>query len=499
MTALSSTIERTGSGILYWFKLAKWNLSRAVIVTRREVVDMFRDWRILLPVVVLTLIFPTIANWGAGRMLAWVERFGATIVGERLVPFLLMVVGFFPMSFSLVIALETFVGEKERRSLEPLLSTPLTDTQLYIGKTLSSTIPPLMGSLLGIAVYLAGVYFNIDWKPPAILLIQIILLTIIQSFVMVSGAVVVSSQTTSVRAANLLASFIIIPMAFLIQAEALIMFWANYSALWWIMGGLLIVDVLLVRMGVRTFNREELLGREIDELNLLASLKKLFRLILARRPAGLSRSIWQWYRQEVLGTLWRLRVEVLIITFVVVVGYFIGIRYADIYQIPSKVFFAENFDDRFRYMLAEAGFSGAGGILRVIVQNVRVLALASILAVFSFGVMAMPILMVSPTLAGFLTTQLIAAGVTPILPWAALIPHSMLEIPAAILAGALALRLGASVISPPPGQTIGEAWLAALADAVRLWFTLILPILTVAAIVEVYFTPWLVSLVVGAG
>ena len=46
------------------------------------------------------------------------------------------------------------------------------------------------------------------------------LLITVEALVMVSGAVVVSSQTTSVRAANLLASFIIIPMALLMQAEA---------------------------------------------------------------------------------------------------------------------------------------------------------------------------------------------------------------------------------------------------------------------------------------
>ena len=46
---------------------------------------------------------------------------------------LLMVVGFFPISVSLVIALESFVGEKERHSLEPLLSSPLTDAELYLG------------------------------------------------------------------------------------------------------------------------------------------------------------------------------------------------------------------------------------------------------------------------------------------------------------------------------------------------------------------------------
>ena len=51
---------------------------------------------------------------------------------------------------------------------------------------------------------------------------------------MVSGAVVVSTQTTSVRAANLLASFIVVPMALLIQGESIVMFWARYDILWWV-------------------------------------------------------------------------------------------------------------------------------------------------------------------------------------------------------------------------------------------------------------------------
>ncbi|HEC21918.1 MAG TPA: hypothetical protein ENI95_03255, partial [Chloroflexi bacterium] len=244
MATLAPSIEQTGRGVRRWWRLAAWNLSRAMIITRREVIDMFRDWRIIAPIAILTVIFPSIANWGAGRMMSWIGQYGAEIVGERLIPFLLMVVGFFPISFSLIIALESFVGEKERRSLEPLLATPVTNTQLYIGKTLSSTLPPVIGSLLGITVYLVGVYLNVGWLPSPVLLIQIILLNIIQALVMVSGAVVVSSQTTSVRAANLLASFIIIPMAFLIQAEALIMFWANYAVLWLIMLGLLVLDVV---------------------------------------------------------------------------------------------------------------------------------------------------------------------------------------------------------------------------------------------------------------
>jgi len=46
------------------------------------------------------------------------------------------------------------------------------------------------------------------------------------------------------------------------------MFWANYRVLWWIALFLFLVAVVLVRAGIHTFDREELLGREIDELNI---------------------------------------------------------------------------------------------------------------------------------------------------------------------------------------------------------------------------------------
>ena len=206
-------------------------LRPALIITRREIRDQFRDWRIIVPILILTLIFPAIMNFTARRAVVFVEQYGASIIGERLIPFLLMVVGFFPISISLVIALESFVGEKERRSIEPLLSSPMTDVQLYVGKLLAVTVPPLLASYIGIIVYLVGVYRQIGWVAEPILLVQIVLPTTVQAIVMVAGAVVISTQATSVRAANLLASFIIIPMAFLIQGESMVMFWAEYDAL----------------------------------------------------------------------------------------------------------------------------------------------------------------------------------------------------------------------------------------------------------------------------
>ena len=77
--------------------------------------------------------------------------------------------------------------------------------------------------------------------PEPILLAQVLALTTMEGVVMVAGAVVVLTRATSVRAANLLASFIIIPMALLVQVEAIILFQAIYDAMWGIVLALLVV------------------------------------------------------------------------------------------------------------------------------------------------------------------------------------------------------------------------------------------------------------------
>ncbi len=254
------------------------------MIVRRELRDTFRDWRMITPIVLLTLFFPVLMTWTAGVAQNFVNRFGTPLIGERLIPFLMLIVGFFPMSFSLVIALEAFVGERERKSLEPLLSTPLTDGQLYVGKMIASLVPALMAAFLGIGVYLTGLFVFRGWTPPPILLAQVMTLTTMEGVVMVAGAVVVSSRSTSVRAANLLASFIIIPMAILVQVEAIILFQAIYDAMWGIVLGLTVVALILIRMGVQLFNREELLGREIDTISLRGIVRRAGQYFAAIAP-----------------------------------------------------------------------------------------------------------------------------------------------------------------------------------------------------------------------
>ncbi|MGD8620793.1 MAG: hypothetical protein PVH60_02490, partial [Anaerolineales bacterium] len=58
-------------------------LSGAWILARREIRDQFRDWRILTPIILLTLFFPLLMNFTARQAVDFVERYGAPVIGDR--------------------------------------------------------------------------------------------------------------------------------------------------------------------------------------------------------------------------------------------------------------------------------------------------------------------------------------------------------------------------------------------------------------------------------
>lgn len=464
------------------------------VITKREIRDQLRDWRIIFPVFGLTLFFPFLMNFTAQQILNFVKQYGATIVGERLIPFLLMIVGFFPISVSLVIALESFVGEKERLSIEPLLHTPLKDWQLYLGKLIAATFPPLVYSYLGMGVYITGLVTQRITLPEGDLMVLILLLTLVQAITMVTGAVVVSSQATSVRAANLLASFIIIPMALLIQGESIIMFWGDYHTLWWVLLGLLTLAVLMARVGLSHFQREELLGREIDVLNVKWGWK-----IFWNSFTGGARSPGEWFRVAVPAGVRGLGKPGAAITFLTVAAVITGFVVAGQFTengLPAQMRGLSNPHERVTELLQEWPLFSGGPVFSIWWQNVRALVAGMVLGIFSMGILGvLPIFATMAVLGGLL--KLLSAAGVPVWMYATgmILPHGILEIPAAILASAAVLQAGAVLAAPTPGKTVGEVWITALGEWAKIMLGVVLPLLLVAAGVEAWVTPRIAALI----
>jgi ABC-type transport system involved in multi-copper enzyme maturation permease subunit len=460
----------------------------AWIVARREMVDVVSDWRIVGPALLLVVVFPLLVVVMSAQGAPFLaRRFPGFSIGA-LVPFGLMIVGFFPVSFSLMMALETFAGEKERNSLEALFSSPLSDRALYFGKTLAALVPPVLASYLSMLIYFSGVVLAIHYRPDFGLLAAVAVLDLAQALVMVAAALIISSHTTSVRAANLLASFIILPMSLVLQFNNLFVIWGAAHYLWLVALGLGLFALLFLRMGLRLFNREDILTREIDEIKggqIWTSYRRYLALpprwaLLARTPdappvpARLQRPTLRRLYFHDLPTLLRLRApELGLVVLTGAVAFSIGWSLAGHVSLPA-LFNAAGQPPPPETGQATLVSSGQAAtalaeIPLVLIASALLAALLIVLAIISFGTLTLLFMMLITGTFGFLLGSLVALGLPPVAVVAGLaLPQVSLPALAFLLLTAFAVRFGLALLAPPRGFGLGDSLILAAAEYTKI-------------------------------
>ncbi len=461
------------------------------LVAGRELRDQFRDWRVLTPMVILVLCFPVLMNEFAKQTVDFLNQYNADLILDRLVPFSIMIIGFFPITISLVVALESFVGEKERGTIEPLLSAPLDDWQLYFGKLLVGVATPLIASYLSIAFYLVMISRQELTIPPFSVMVQLILLTTAHATLMVSAAIVISVQSTTVKAANLLASFVVIPVAILMQGEAVMLFWGNEQVLWLAVAGVMIIALLLIRVGIAHFQREYLLGREIDVINLHWVWRTFWPNFL-----GGAGSIGDWYR-NVLGSAFR-RILPAVFFVVLIAGVSTWLGYDWVIKNVSETIALASPEDlkkveeRVRELPDLANLHEHLNAPFLFLNNTRAVVAIFFAGLVSFSVLGVLFYMLNIGLIGGVFAMFELLGVSP---WpiflAGVLPHGIVEIPALMIGSAAVLYLGVAIVTPQVGKSMGEVILELLADWTKIFVGLVVPMLAVAALIEAYVTPGL--------
>ena len=469
------------------------NIKTIWMVARREFIDQFRDWRIIVPMLLLVTLFPFIADDTTRQAVNFMNRFGGDLILDNLIPFVVLVIGFFPLSFTLVVALESFVGEKERGTIEPLLSSPLEDQHMYLGKLLVGITTPLVFSYASIGIYLYLVSSREIAFPSAYMLALILLLTFAHAVLMVSSAIVISVQATTIRAANLLASFVVVPVAFLLQGETILIFWGNEDVLWYAIVGVTLLSGLLVRLGLAHFRREYLLGREIDTLN----LKWIWRAF-RKRFTGDAKSISEWYRKELPVTLRQLRQPLMIVLALAFVGGIASYTWV-IRNVPAYVDLSPDQVTEIRTFLAEniSNLNRLGERLPAPVlffHNARTTVVFLLLGLVSFGTLGLTLFIVNVGLVGGVLGAASLVGYSPLAVFAVgILPHGIFELSAVILATAAMLKTGAQLVTPQADKSLGEMLLISLADWFRVFIGIAIPLLAIAAVIEIYITPRLIQ------
>lgn len=464
------------------------------MVARREFLDQLRDWRIVVPMLLLVTLFPYIADDTTRQAVNFMNRFGGDLILDSLIPFVVLVIGFFPLSFTLVVALESFVGEKERGTIEPLLSSPLEDSHMYLGKLLVGITTPLVFSYASIGIYLALVARRDVAFPSGYMLVLILLLTFAHAVLMVSTAIVISVQATTIRAANLLASFIVVPVAFLLQGETVLIFWGNEDVLWYAIVGVTLLSGLIVRLGLAHFRREYLLGREIDSFN----IRQIWRTFQNRFTGG-AESVRDWYGTILPDTVRQLRGTMTLVCVIAAASIIVSYIWV-VANIPAYVDLTPDRVDRIKTLvtsnLADLDIAAQGLPAPLLFfHNVRATVVLLLLGLISFGTLGITVFIVNMGLVGGV---LGAASLIGLSPWllfvAGVLPHGIFELTAVFLATAAMFKAGARLVTPQPDKSLGEVLVVSLADWSRVFIGLVLPLLAAAAVIEIYLTPVLIRL-----
>ncbi|MFA5858552.1 MAG: ABC transporter permease subunit [Elusimicrobiota bacterium] len=273
------------------------NFNRIFAVIKKDFIDMLRSKHAMVPMIVVPLIF--VAVMPAAMLLSttnmpdsafnakdtemFVQKFETSssifppgfdqrqkMAYAMIIYFLAPMFLIVPVMVSSIIAANSFAGEKEQKTIEGLLYTPVTDIEILVSKILVSYIPAIAVSWLAFIVY-AGVV-NITGYPlfhtiifPTLtwLLMQIFLIPVI-SFTALAVVVALSQRAATVWEAQQVSAFTVVPIIGLVLSQTAGVLVFDNTVVLVLTAVLLVIDAVMLYWMVKTFNREDIVSKYVS-------------------------------------------------------------------------------------------------------------------------------------------------------------------------------------------------------------------------------------------
>lgn len=171
-----------------------------------------------------------------------------------------------PLMFSSVAGADSFVGERERKTMEALLYSPATDLELFLGKVLAAVIPAITLSWLTYLVYIIVVnvasyhLFERIWFPLPTWWPMMFWLTPALALLGISATVLVSSRVkTFMEAYQLSGSLVVLVLGLVVGQISGVLFLGVGTVM--LIGTLIwVVDGILLYFSIRNFKRNMLIA-----------------------------------------------------------------------------------------------------------------------------------------------------------------------------------------------------------------------------------------------
>lgn len=261
------------------------DLQKIKTIIHKEWAEVFKNRMVLFSVIFLPLLFTALplimlyATRDAGVSeldtempaqfaqlceggLTGGECFQVYMTNQMMLLFMMM-----PLIIPVNIAAYSIVGEKTTRSLEPLLATPISTGELLTGKNLAAVIPAVIATWMAFGLYAIGAVilvpsgallralFDTMW------LLAVFLLGPLLAILSVNFSIMVSSRVNDPRVAEQMSTVVIIPLLGLFFGQIAGLFFINSNVILWTAFVTLLLDLVVLYLAVKLFQRETILTR----------------------------------------------------------------------------------------------------------------------------------------------------------------------------------------------------------------------------------------------
>ena len=255
----------------------------AVKIFKKEIKEVIKNRSIWLPVLIITVIFSLafpialtlsvdilLEDPGALEFIEKIfpgqgnpQELFISFAIKQLIIFLLLIPAMLPS----LIAPASIIMEKDSRTLEPLLATPIKTHELLLGKTLTSIIPSFIISTTSFLILVltiditAYIKLGIIPLPTVEWIIVAFIVSPTISFIITMLSVIISSRSTDIRSAQGIGSVVIFPIYAIIGFQIGGFFLLNKTYL--LIGCLVLIIIcpMLLKLGIKIFDRENILTK----------------------------------------------------------------------------------------------------------------------------------------------------------------------------------------------------------------------------------------------
>lgn len=262
----------------------RFSWARAIAVFQKDFLDLTKNKALLwsmsaLPMILVVaptlVVFAYVHKPDDPNLRVMAQYYDVTVNPDDAARFLIekVLIDWFavylimPVFVPILISSHSVAGEKERRTLEPLLASPVTPLELLIGKSLASLVPSFAICVIAFVALSISVDL-VAWDivkgpllPSAMWIFGVLVIAPLFAFFGNGISVVISARVGDARLAQQFSGLFVLPLVGLAGGQ--FAGWlkagvAYYAALG---GFVLVLDLLLLFLARRLFDRERMMGR----------------------------------------------------------------------------------------------------------------------------------------------------------------------------------------------------------------------------------------------